>query len=307
MDRLNNCRLCPRRCGVDRNLSTGVCGAGSDIVVSKVMLHSWEEPCISVGNGAGTIFFSGCSLHCCYCQNNSISRHINGRVVTVPELADIFLKLQDCGADNIELVTPTHYVLQIIKALDIVKSKLEIPVVYNTSGYELLDTIKILDGYVDIFLPDLKYISPDVGKRYSNAYDYFEYASEAIKQMVNQVGPLSYDDRGALMNGTIIRHLILPSLRHESIKILDWISANFSSSDVIVSLMSQYTPFDFISDNYPELKRRVTKMEYNSVINHAAELGISGFMQEKSSASANFLPDFNNNDFITDIKKTERN
>ncbi len=301
MERLNNCTLCPRKCGVDRTSERGVCGAGTDVVVSKLMLHQWEEPCISVHRGAGTVFFSGCSLHCCYCQNNGISSSINGSILTVRELADVFLMLQDSGADNIELVTPTHYTVQIIKALDLVKHKLDIPVVWNTGGYELCETIKMLDGYVDIFLPDLKYIFSDTAAKYSKAPDYFVYASEAIFQMVAQTAPLLWDNRGGLKRGTIIRHLVLPSHRHESMKILEWIAANTSPDDVRVSIMSQYTPFEFIPEEFTELKRRITKMEYNSVADHAVKLGISGYMQEKTSASAKYVPDFGKSNIFDDL------
>lgn len=292
MNILENCMLCPRKCGVNRNITRGFCGAGAEIIAAKACLHMWEEPCISWKNGAGTVFFSGCSLHCRFCQNNEISNELHGMKITSHQLADIFLRLRDNGADNIELVTPAHFVPQIIEALDMVKSRLDVPVIYNSGGYELPDTIRMLDGYIDIYLPDLKYYSSDASARYSNASDYFERASEAILLMIKQVGKLRYNEEGGLLSGTVIRHLVLPGLRHDSMKILDWIAENTSSEDVLVSIMNQYTPFDFISDEFKEIKRHVTKMEYNSVVKHAQKLGICGFTQDKASASEKFVPGF---------------
>lgn len=289
---LKNCRLCPRRCGIDRYEKSGYCGTGAEILGAKACLHQWEEPCISYKNGAGTVFFSGCGLHCCFCQNNSISSDIKGKSITVNQLGDIFLRLRDSGADSIELVTPTHFAPQIISALDMVKNQLGIPVIWNSGGYELPETIELLNGYIDVYLPDIKYYSPQVSAKYSNAPDYFEYASEAVLKMTEQVGKLTYNSEGGLVRGTIIRHLVLPSHRHDSMKILDWIAENISPENALLSLMSQYTPFEHVPENCPELRRRVTKMEYNSVVRHADELGLKGFMQEKTSASAEYVPDF---------------
>ena len=265
---------------------------GAEMYAAKAYLHQWEEPCISYKNGAGTVFFSGCSLHCCYCQNNIISAELFGKKLFPRELADVFLRLQDNGADNIELVTPTHFLPDIISSLDLVKHKLIIPIVYNTGGYERTETIDMLNGYVDVYLPDIKYYSSEMSKRYSNAVDYFEYASKAVTAMIKQVGALQYNSNGGLIKGTIIRHLVLPKGRHDSIKIMEWIAQNTSAEDVLVSIMNQYTPFDFISDEFPELKRRVTKMEYNSVVRRAQELGINGFTQERTSAADKYVPDF---------------
>lgn len=289
---LTECRLCPRRCGINRHISKGFCGAGAETVVAKVSLHKWEEPCISVKNGAGTVFFSGCSLHCCFCQNNSISSRLHGQSVTSGKLADIFLSLEQKGADNIELVTPTHFVPQIIRALDIAKPKLNIPVIYNTGGYELTETLRLLEGYIDVYLPDLKYFSTQSAKRYSGAEDYFQHASSAIIEMYRQTGSPVISESGAITRGTVIRHLVLPGLRHDSMKIMDWIAENFPAGTVLVSIMNQYTPFDFIPEEFSELKRSVTKMEYNSVVKYASDLGIDGFIQQKSSASPEYVPDF---------------
>lgn len=292
MNMIYKCTLCPRKCGADRSNSTGICGAGSSVIVARASLHKWEEPCISYKNGAGTVFFSGCNLHCCFCQNNKISNKLFGKEITDKQLADIFLRLQEDGADNIDLVTPTHFVPNIINALDMVKHKLDIPVVFNCGGYELKETIDMLEGYIDVYLPDMKYFSSDISSKYSNAPDYFEYASEAILAMIKQVGKLTFNSEGGLMKGTVIRHMVLPSHRHDSIKLVEWIADNTSRDDVLVSIMNQYTPFDFISEDFSELKRKVTKMEYNSVINRAAELGLKGFTQERSSASEDYVPDF---------------
>lgn len=287
-----HCTLCPRRCGTDRTKNKGFCGMTSTMYAAKASLHKWEEPCISYKNGAGTVFFSGCNLHCRFCQNNDISNDLKGIPVTPEHLGEIFLSLQDQGADNIDLVTPTHFVPHIIHALDKVRHKLSIPVVYNSGGYELTETIAALNGYIDIFLPDLKYFSPELSARYSAAPDYFEYASEAVRAMIKQTGTLEFNSSGGLTRGTVIRHLVLPSCRHDSIRIIEWIAENTSPDNVLVSIMNQYTPFDFIGDDTPELKRRVTKMEYNSVVNRAAELALNGFTQEKASASTQYVPDF---------------
>lgn len=286
------CKLCPRECGTDRTKEKGFCGAGDKAVVARASLHKWEEPCISYKNGAGTVFFSGCNLHCCFCQNNKISNELFGKEISDEKLSEIFLRLQDMGADNIDLVTPTHFVPNIIKALDMAKNKLTIPVVYNCGGYESVKTIEMLDGYIDIYLPDMKYFSSEISAKYSNAPDYFERASAAALAMIKQTGELKFNDEGGLLKGTVIRHMVLPSHRHDSMEIIRWIAENTSPKNVLVSIMNQYTPFEFISDEYPELKRRVTKMEYNSVVNLAAELGINGFTQQKSSASQEYVPDF---------------
>lgn len=270
-----------------------------EIYAAKAYLHKWEEPCISYKNGAGTVFFSGCSLRCVYCQNHVISNEGSGISISSDNLGDIFLSLQDKGADNIELVTPTHFVPQIITALDRVRHRLHIPVIYNSGGYEKVSIIDMLNGYIDVYLPDIKYFSPEISMRYSSAADYFKYASEAVSAMINQVGKPVYNSDGGLVKGTIIRHLVLPSHRHDSIKIMEWIAENLPLDHILVSIMNQYTPFDFISDNFPELKRRLTKMEYNSVVKRASELGINGFTQERSSASAAYVPDFDFSGLMT--------
>lgn len=292
-NQMKNCTLCPRKCRVDRlSGEIGFCGMGAEIYAAKSYLHKWEEPCISYKNGAGTIFFSGCSLRCRFCQNYKISTEKFGKLVTTEQLSNIILSLQDKGADNIELVTPTHFVPQIIKVLDNIRHKIKIPIVYNSGGYETIETINMLDGYIDIYMPDLKYFSPEISQRYSFAPDYFEFASKATTAMIKQIGKPLYNNEGGMLKGIIIRHLVLPGQRHDSIKIMEWIAKNLPLDSILVSIMNQYTPFKFISDEFPELKRKVTKMEYNSVVNRAAELGIIGFTQEKASASEIYIPDF---------------
>lgn len=297
-DDYRSCRLCPRSCGVNRYESPGYCGMGAVVTAAKAYLHMWEEPCISYKNGAGTVFFSGCSLHCVYCQNNRISNEGFGSELSAEELSEVFLRLQDNGADNIELVTPTHFIPDIISALDRVKHRLTIPVVYNSGGYELVSTISRLRGYIDVYLPDIKYFSPELSQRCSSAADYFEYASSAVREMLSQTGDLRYNAEGGLIRGTVIRHLVLPGCRHDSMRVMAWIAENTSPEQVLVSIMNQYTPFDFIPEKFPELRRRVTKMEYNSVVRRAAELGIKGFTQEKSSADSSYTPDFGESGLI---------
>lgn len=286
------CTLCPRRCGADRYSGRGYCGMGAVPTAAKAGLHKWEEPCIAYKNGAGTVFFTGCSLHCVYCQNSLISSELYGAGTSAEGLADIFLRLQEQGADNIELVTPTHFVPDIAAALERIKQRLAVPVVYNTGGYELVETLRRLDGLVDVYLPDIKYHSPELSAKYSNAPDYFGHASAAVTEMIRQTGKLRFNDDGGLLRGTVIRHLVLPGCRHDSIRIMEWIAENTSPEQVLVSIMNQYTPFDFVPDSFPELKRRVTKMEYNSVVRRASELGLDGFTQEKSAVGEQYVPDF---------------
>lgn len=286
------CRLCPRKCAVNRYKSVGVCGMDAELTVAKASLHKWEEPCISYKNGAGTVFFSGCSLRCVYCQNSRISTDGFGMAITAEKLSDIFLNLQDRGADNIELVTATHFLPHIIAALDRVRHRLDIPVVYNSGGYELEETIKRLDGYIDVYLPDIKYFSHEVSRKYSSASDYFYHASNSVTEMIRQVGKLQYNDDGGLVKGTVIRHLELPNCRHDSMKIMDWIAENTLAEYRLVSIMSQYTPFEHIPGEFPELHRRITKMEYNSLVRYAEKLGIDGFTQEITSAREEYVPDF---------------
>lgn len=288
---VKNCKCCPRECNTDRIFSRGFCGFENNIYASKAFLHKWEEDCICSGKGAGAVFFTGCNLKCVYCQNYSISSDNFGKAITVNQLADIILRLQDEGASNIDLVTPTHFVYEIIKALDLVKHKLDIPVIYNCGGYELVSVINDLNGYIDIYLPDIKYYDDSVALKYSGVNNYFKFASKALCEMIKQTGKPQFNGN-TLKKGTIIRHLVLPNLRKDSIKIMEWISENISSDSFLISLMSQYTPNENVKKNFPELNRLITKMEYYSVVNKAVDLGFKGFMQDKSSAKADYTPIF---------------
>ena len=290
---ITNCNLCPRRCGVNRTKRVGFCGAGEKVRIALVSLHQWEEPCLVGAKGAGTVFFSYCSLRCVYCQNHAISHGGQGVEVTTERLAEIFLEQQARGAATLDLVTPTHYVPQIIAALDIAKARgLTLPVVYNSSAYENVETIEALRGYVDIYLPDMKYMSAASGKEYSAAADYFAAASAAITRMVEQVGPVQFAADGQLRRGGLVRHMVLPGHRHESMDIVKWLWETFGKT-VQVSLMNQYTPMYKAAEHKP-LNRRLTTFEYDSVIDYALQLGIeNAYIQERRSASAEFVPDFN--------------
>lgn len=287
---IHNCRLCPRECGADRYTDTGFCGCGANIRAAKAYLHMWEEPCISGTRGSGTVFFSGCNLKCCFCQNYRISHENHGKNITESRLAEIFLELQRRGAHNINLVSPTPYVLQIISALDMCRGKLNIPIIYNTGGYEKVDTIKLLDGYVDVYLPDFKYFDNALGEKYSGVDNYFETVTAALKEMYRQTGSCCIED-GIIRRGTVIRHLALPSHRDDSVRILKWIAENLPCDGVLVSLMSQYTPF-YKSAEHKEISRRISTFEYNYILDKAVSLGLKGFMQERSSAKEEYTPDF---------------
>ncbi len=293
---MHNCSLCPRECGADRYTGTGFCGCGVDIRAAKAYLHMWEEPCISGARGSGTVFFSGCNLKCCFCQNYKISHENRGKEITEIRLAEIFLELQQQGAHNINLVSPTPYVPQIIAALDMCRGKLNIPIVYNTGGYEKVETIKFLDGYIDVYLPDFKYFDNSLGKKYSGADNYFETVTAALKEMYRQTGPCCIED-GTIRRGIIIRHLALPSHRDNSVRILEWIAENLPQYGILVSLMSQYTPFyksaeHKRSEEHKEISRRISTFEYNYILDKAVSLGLNGFMQERSSAKEEYTPDF---------------
>ncbi|HAN20307.1 MAG TPA: radical SAM protein [Clostridiales bacterium] len=288
----NNCNNCPRECGIDREASLGFCGCGKKIKVARAALHFWEEPCISGINGSGTVFFSGCTLRCCYCQNYLISSEGFGKEISVERLSEIFLELQTKGAHNINLVTATQYISDVLRALDMVKTKLQIPVVYNCGGYERVETIRTLKGYVDIYLPDFKYNSNDLAKKYSGADNYFEIATEAIKEMIDQTDGMVYDKNNTLQKGVIIRHMVLPGARNDSIAILNWINEFLPRGKYLLSLMSQYTP-TIKSCEHKEINRKITTFEYNSVVNEAIRLGLTNcFIQQRSSANIDYTPLF---------------
>lgn len=289
---MNPCGLCPRECGTDRSKTSGFCGCGSGIKIARAAPHFWEEPCISGARGSGAVFFSGCSLKCCYCQNYKISGEGFGREVTAERLARIFLELQDKGVHNINLVTAAQYLPGVLRALDIAKPALHIPVVYNTSGYERIEAIRALKGYADIYLPDIKYYSPEISLKYSQAGDYFEIASAAVKEMTGQTGAIGYDEHGVMQRGVLIRHMVLPGHREDSIKILRWISDNLPKDKFTLSLMSQYTPVHEAAE-HAEINRRVTTFEYEAVVKEALRLGLdNGFIQRKSSAKKEYTPPF---------------
>lgn len=287
------CMLCPRRCNVDRaSGERGFCGAGNDLIIGRYGLHQWEEPCISGKNGSGTVFFSHCTLRCLYCQNYAISTKMQGRKITPQQLCDIFLELQNNGAHNINLVTPTHFAVQIISALELAKMRgLTLPVVYNTGGYERVETLKMLEGYVDIYLPDLKYYRSEYAKKYSAAPDYFQIACAAIAEMARQVLPAKYDENGLMQRGLIVRHLLLPGLLYDAKKIVDYLYKNYENN-VTISLMSQYTPLEQVKD-MPPLNHTVGAHEYQILCDYAASIGVeNAYVQDGSAAKESFIPDF---------------
>ena len=287
------CNLCPRECNVDRGLGkTGFCKVPNQIKVARAGLHFWEEGCISGSEGSGTVFFSGCNLRCVYCQNRKIAEDVYGKEITVDRLTAIFLELEKRGANNINLVTPSHYVLQIIEALKLAKQQgLTVPVVYNSSAYEKVETLKLLDGYVDVYLPDFKYMDDEIGKKYSNAPDYSQVAKAAIAEMVRQVGTPCFDDREIMKKGVIVRHLVLPGFIDDSKKIIKYLYDTYGN-DIYISILSQFTPLSYLKE-YPEIDRKITEAEYDEVVDYAIEIGVeNGFIQEGDVALESFIPDF---------------
>lgn len=287
------CRLCPRRCGVDRaSGQIGVCGMPDIICISRCAPHMWEEPPISGTRGSGTVFFTGCNLRCVFCQNRTISREGIGYPVTEEELIHKILELQEQGVHNINLVTPTHYTVQLARVLEKVKPRLQIPVVWNSSGYESVEALRLMDGLVDIYLPDFKYMSPELAASYSSAPDYADVATEAVKEMYRQTGEVTLDTDGIMTRGMILRHLVLPGCRADSMAVLRHIANILPPAHIRVSVMRQYTP-DFAMDcPYKNLRRRVTDFEYTSVLDEASRLGLEGYSQGKDAADKAFTPDF---------------
>ncbi len=266
---------------------------GDTMRISRAALHFWEEPCISGKNGSGTIFFCGCNLKCVFCQNAQISQNpLSGAEVTKERLCQIFLELQSKGAHNINLVTPTHYIRQIGDALSSIKDKLLIPVVYNCGGYELPEALSMLQGLVDIYLTDMKYMDNYLAKAYSNAPDYFQVSKDALDYMIASTGAPVFDNDGMLKSGVIVRHLVLPTHRKDSIALIEFLKREYGTERFILSLMSQYTPYKALED-YPQLNRRVTSFEYNSVVDRAYSLGFTNaYIQERTSAKAEYTPPF---------------
>lgn len=293
MNLYKNCSICPRNCRIDRTKGQiGYCQSGHEIKAALASVHMWEEPPISGSCGSGTIFFSGCNLRCVFCQNYTISSENSGKTISTERLSEIMLEQQARGVHNINLVTATHFIPSIIKAVQKAKNNgLKIPIVYNTGGYEKVESIKMLEGTVDIYLPDIKYFSSELSLKYSGASDYFDYASEAVLEMYHQTGNNIYDDNGIMKSGVIIRHMIMPSHKEDSYKVLDWIRDNIGT-EACVSLLSQYTPA-YNAEKYKEINRKLMSLEYTRVIEHFFDIGLkNGFMQEKSSAESKYTPIF---------------
>ncbi|WP_297420378.1 radical SAM protein [Clostridium sp.] len=314
---LDECTLCYKNCKINRNNNqTGFCNASNNIKIARASLHLWEEPPISQGKGSGTVFFSHCNLRCVFCQNYNISQETNENVslsthgdiksqsinftssitgieVSIERLSEIFLELQEKGANNINLVTPTHYVPQIIEALKIAKeNKLTIPILYNTNSYDSIETIKLLEGYIDVYLPDFKYFNDKYAVKYSNANNYAGNAAKVINEMVRQVGKPVFDSNGNMIKGVIVRHLMLPGLLFDSKKIIDYLY-NTYKDDIYISIMNQYVPM-FNAINHPEINKPLNPKHYDSLINYALDLGITnGFIQDEGTNSSDFIPEFN--------------
>ena len=300
---LTSCDLCPRRCGIDRTAGeTGYCGAGLGVRAARAALHHWEEPCISGERGAGAVFFSGCSLRCEYCQNYDISRANEGTELPDGRLAEIFLELQEQGAHNIDLVTPTHYSAQIYEVLRAARAAgLTIPAVYNTGGYESADILAEFEGMADVYMPDFKYMRTETADMLSHAADYPETAKKALAEMVRQHPACVYDDEGIMISGVLVRHLVLPGHTKESIEVLHYLADTYGDS-ICISLLNQYTPMPQIAGGplaQTPLKRRVTRREYDKVVDAAIDIGLTQvYIQEGSSAQAGYIPDFDGTGII---------
>lgn len=293
MEELEKCSICPHNCGVNRlNGNIGRCKSNGNIKLAMASIHNFEEPCISGENGSGTVFFSNCNMNCVFCQNYKISQQGLGREISIEELAEIFIDEQNKNAENINLVTPTMYVYHIIEAVKIAKNKgLKIPIVYNSNGYENVETIKKLDGYIDIYLPDLKYYDDDLAFKYSGVKNYFENATSAIKEMYNQVGSPVLDENGMMKKGLIIRHLVLPNNLQNSKEVLKWINDNIDKN-VFVSVMAQYFPTNRAKE-FPEINRKLTKEEYEEIENYLYSLDLdNGYIQELGEHEEEYVPDF---------------
>ena len=293
-----NCVQCPRRCGADRNVRPGFCGVPEELRLARAALHPWEEPCLSGKNGSGTLFFCGCNLRCVFCQNREISHGaLSGTPVSPGQLKDLMLRLRDEGACNINLVTPTHYAEALIPVLQEIRPSLGIPVVYNCGGYESTDTLKKLEGLIDIYLPDIKYYSAELSGKYSSAPDYYPIALNALREMLRQTGTVQYAPDGSLLRGVIVRHLVLPGCRKDSVRLLNALYDEFGNSAFLLSLMSQYTPEFAPADADKNLRRRLTDFEYSSVLSAVEALGFSGYFQRRDSAKTSYTPDFREKTF----------
>lgn len=293
MNKYENCLLCPRKCGINRRTGqTGVCGVSSEIKVARAALHYWEEPCISGKRGSGAVFFSGCSLHCVFCQNREISDGKAGKLISKERLSDIFMELADKGANNINLVTPGQYIPDIVWAVNDAKSRgMELPIIYNTSGYENVTELKLLEGIVDVYLPDFKYMDSALSAKYSRAKDYPSVAKQAISEMVRQQPGVVIDDAtGLIQKGVIVRQLLLPGHVNDAKAILKYLHDTYQDS-IYISMMSQFTPIEL--KDYPEINRTVTRREYERLIDYAIKIGITNaFIQEGNVAKDSFIPAF---------------
>ena len=288
----NRCNICPRRCDIDRTGHKGYCGETEEIRVARAALHQWEEPCISGTKGSGTVFFTGCNLRCVYCQNKVISDGKVGMAVSKERLAQLFINLKNQGAHNINMVTPTHFTSQIIEAIKLSRSKgMDLPIVWNTSGYETEETIDSLSGYVDVYLTDFKYMDSETAGKYSFCPDYPDVAKKALSKMVSQIGKVELDSNGIIKKGVVVRHLLLPGHVEESMKVLDYLHSEYGDG-IYISIMSQFTPNGNL-DKYPEINRKVTKYEYDKLVEYADKIGIvNAYVQEGSAAKESFIPDF---------------
>ncbi len=289
------CMQCPRKCNKERvegeAASYGYCQVSVLPRVARAALHFWEEPCISGEEGSGTVFFSGCNLRCVYCQNVEIAAGVRGKEISINRLAEIFLELQEKGANNINLVTPSHYYPQIKEALLLVKDKLHIPVIANTSSYDSVESLREMEGLIDMYLADYKYADSVLAAAYSHAADYPQVAAEALREMFRQVGEPVFDERGMMKKGMIVRHLLLPGCGEDSKRVLNYLYETFGDS-IFISIMNQYTPLSAV-EKYPELNRRITEEEYEEIVDYAIDLGIeNGFVQEGETAEESFIPDF---------------
>ena len=303
-DKLCRCTLCPRNCGADRTAGErGFCGETAALRVGRAALHFWEEPCISGTCGSGTVFFAGCSLRCVYCQNHELNRIGAGVPVTEQQLAAAFLNLQEKGAANINLVTPDHFIPQILPTLQTARdSGLLLPIVWNLSGYETIEQLQMIEDFADIYLTDLKYLDPELAAAYSSAPDYPETAKAAVAEMVRQKPVLKYDENGMLKEGVIVRHLLLPAHVNASKKVLSYLQETYGSR-ILISIMNQYTPRPGIGDRFPELGRRVTRREYQKLIDHAISIGIeNAFIQEGETAQDSFIPAFDGEGILNEEK-----
>ena len=297
------CNLCPRNCLVDRTINTGVCGMHDKLVVARTSLHMWEEPCISGETGSGTIFFTGCNLKCIFCQNHEISTDLIGQEITIENFSDICINLEKKGANNINLVTPTHFVPLIIDGIKLARKKgLKIPIVYNTSGYEKVETIKMLDGIVDIYLPDFKYFNDEYAIKYSHVNNYFENCHLALEEMYRQVGKPKFNKDGIMTKGIIVRHMMLPGLLEDSKEVLKYLY-NIYQNNIYISIMNQYTPIKKF-DRYKELNNKISDNDYNELIDYAIDLGIEkAFIQEGETQTESFIPNFKNQTLLINEKK----